>query len=111
MSTQSKGLSEEQTLQVLCTLSDVPSAQVDVHALLHNVKEAPDPETAVQSVLNQISLPSDVLRRKWRTTITAVWSSHHPHVPLIPSLSLSSEDVLTTSVLQDAHAYLKELLC
>lgn len=109
MPRQTKWLAHEQTLQALCTLSDVP-VQVDIRSLIHRVKEAPDPETAVQAVLSQLALHSEVLSRKWRTAIIAVWSAHHPHVPLLPSLSLASEDVINAPLLRDAHAYLEALL-
>lgn len=98
------------TLRALCLLSNA-SAGVSVEGLLHTVRQAPDPETAVREVLQTVTVTSEVLERKWRSTITTLWAKHHPHVPLLPSLTLSSEEVSHVPLLQDAHAYLEEILC
>jgi len=102
--------SHEKTLRALCALSDLKGT-VDVQSLMSRVKQAPDPEAAVQAVLTEMPLSSDVLRRKWRTAIMAVWATQHPHVPLLPTLTLSSEDVAATPMLVDALAFLDAIAC
>lgn len=96
-------------LRALCALSN--AATVSVEGLLHTVRQAPDPETAVREVLQSVAVTSEVLTRKWRSTVTTLWASHHPHVPLLPSLRLSSDEVAHAPLLQDTKAYLEEILC
>ncbi|MEX1997670.1 MAG: hypothetical protein WEA04_03265 [Candidatus Andersenbacteria bacterium] len=103
-------ISHEEKLRALCMLSNVPQT-IDLQGLLGKVQQAPDPETAVRTVLGTISVTSEVLERKWRSAIMAWWSMHHPHVPLLPSLALSSDEVLTVPMLQDAHAFLEAIFC
>src|SRR5688500_9838914 len=102
--------SHEKTLRALCALSDL-NGTLDVQGVLSRLKQAPDPEAAVQAVLTEVTLSSDVLRRKWRTAIMAVWATQHPHVPLLPTLTLSSEDVAATPMLVDALAFLDAIAC
>ncbi|GEM_PF-2432992 len=99
-----------QKLRALCALSNV-AATMSVEGLLHTVRQAPDPETAVREVLRCVGATSEVLARKWRSTVVSLWATHHPHVPLLPSLALSSEEVAHVPMLQDAQAYLEEILC
>lgn len=84
---------------------------MSVEGVLHAIRRAPDPETAVREVLETMSVTSEVLERKWRSTVTSLWATHHPHVPLLPALTLSSEEVMHVPLLQDAHAFLEEILC
>lgn len=97
-------------LKALCLLSNA-SATISVEGLLHTVRRAPDPETAVREVLRCVTVTSEILERKWRSTITSLWAAHHPHVPLLPQLKLASEEVSHVPILQDAHAFLEEILC
>ena len=92
-------------IKALCALSNV-SEPVDFGSLVSYVKGASDPETAVKEVTRHLSFSSDVLERKWRDTITDLWSSHHPHVPLLPELGLSAADVRETPMLQDVKRML-----
>lgn len=98
----------ESTLSALCALSNVTKPD-DVGHLVANVKVAPDPETAVRQVLAQLPTCSDALSRKWRDVITDLWATNHPHIPLLPELSLSGADVEQTAVVRDAHAFLELL--
>lgn len=102
--------SQAKKLQALCLLSNA-SATLSVEGVLHTIRRAPDPETAVREVLQTMSITSEVLERKWRSTITNLWATNHPHVPLLPSLKLSSEEVAHVPLLQDAHAFLEEIVC
>jgi len=100
--------SHVEKLRALCALSNI-AEPVDFGYLVSYVKDAPDPETAVQGVLNRLSLSSDVLTRKWRGVITDLWVHNHPHVPLLPQLSLSADEVAEAPVLRDAAALIKAL--
>jgi len=98
----------QQQLKALCALSNM-AEPLDWQYLNSLVSDSPDPETAVQGVLDRIPPSSDVLTTKWRTIITDMWSLQHPHVPLLSELPLSTKSAHHSAVLQDAQAYIKEL--
>mgnify|MGYP007077388463 CR=1 FL=1 len=60
-------------------------------------------------VTQHLTLPSEVLARKWRDTITDVWVAHHPDVPLLPQLGLTATDVTEAPFLADAKRMLAVL--
>lgn len=98
----------ENKIRALAALSDLP-ATIDFAELVTKLKGAPDPETAVQTVLNEMAVPSDVLKRKWRSTLMELWSVQHPNVPMLPGLALSSDEVAAVPMLADALGVMRAL--
>lgn len=96
-------------LRALCLLSDIP-ADSTIDQLLETIQTAPDPETAKQTVLGPYSITSDALRQKWHHLIERVWTDRHPHVPLLPALPLSANDLADTPALLDAQAFLTAVM-
>lgn len=73
-------------------------------------QKSPDPETICQLFLEEIPIPSDVLRRKWRKTLTALWAHHHPQVPPLPSLPITREQATSTYLLLDVMGFISGLM-
>lgn len=73
------------------------------------VKKAPDPETICQLFLEEIPIPSEVLQRKWRKTLHALWADQHPHLPHLPSIPITREWAGSTDMLLDALGVLEAL--
>ncbi|MDP3997602.1 MAG: hypothetical protein Q8P73_03830 [bacterium] len=105
---QTKATTHEAKLRALCALSDIDVKQ-GAPFFMSFVKDAPDPETAVQGVINRLSQPSAALHRKWRSLITDLWTFNHPHVPALPQWPLSAEDVAIAPLLLDAREVLTVL--
>lgn len=95
-------------LQALCDLSDF-SEKIDSRSLINLLEEVPDPETVIRRVTGELPADSEVLLRKWRETLTNLWASRHPNIPLLPDLPLTSEETAASAALQDARGYLKAL--
>jgi len=109
MNQQSTFLAQhEEQLKALCALSDLNEPH-DWRYLTNLITDAPDPETAVQGVLDQIPTTSETLHRKWRSVITDMWSLQHPHVPLLAELPLPTDSAEHAPILADARAYIAEL--
>lgn len=109
MSKNTISQTHEERLRALCMLSNV-AEPMNFNHLVSFVQDAPDPETAVRGVLDQMPhAASDVLTRKWRTVITDLWATHHPNIPLLPELSLASSQVADAPTLSDALALLTAL--
>jgi len=108
MATLSPSGTHEAELRALHALSDALEP-LNIGTLNQQVQNAPDPETAVQAVLEQIQVESDTLTRKWRNVITDLWAQYHPHVPILPELTLTSSDITTAPVLRDAQEVLRAL--
>src|SRR5438552_3583057 len=89
----SVGISPEEKLVALCTLSNI-GGYIDVARFKRIIAKAPDPETAAEVVLDAFEIPTDTLRRKWHSTVMELWAHQHPHVPPLPGLAVSSTDVL-----------------
>lgn len=95
-------------LAALCALSDMLEP-LDFSQLSHLVADAPDPETAVYGVLNQVPAASAALTQKWRMIITDIWALEHPHVPLLAELVLPAAATHDAPLLHDAIAYVNAL--
>lgn len=95
-------------LRALCQLSNV-TEPVDYERVISYISEAADPEVAARGVMSRLQLPTETLVRKWRGVITDLWSVHHPHVPLLPQLPLSVNDVKDTPTLRDGLAFIQAL--
>lgn len=95
-------------LQALCDLSDFQDHfnAEDINKL---VSKAPDPETVVRSITEKLDGQSQALQRKWRQTLTAMWATHNPRIPLLRELPVSAEEVSHAPVLEDAIALLRAL--
>lgn len=96
---------QHKNLQALCELSDTKT-RLNPDRLTKLIHEAPDPETATQAVFANFTSCSDVLSRAWRQLVNELWSAKHPHVPVLPFLSLTTSDVSDTPAVQDAVAFL-----
>lgn len=92
-------------LKALCDLSEF-NTSLSAEELNHLAATAPDPETLFSSVLARMTIDSGSLQRKWRQTLTKVWSLHHPNTPHLPELPLRVNQVEHTPVLADAKGYL-----
>lgn len=73
------------------------------------ITQSPDPETAVRAVFAKLPTTSEILQRQWRKTVTDVWASNNPHIPLLLNLPLTISDVSDTPALRDTHAFLETL--
>lgn len=99
------GTSHHKTLNALCVLSNIEATS----ELLKTIEQAPDPVTATRTVLSVAAVDSPVLQEKWRQTVADIWSGRHPHVPLLPQLNLTSDELSAVPMLADAIAYLEAL--
>jgi hypothetical protein len=93
-------------LTALCALSET-RGQLSPDKLSVLINDAPDPATAVRSVLDQIPIHSEVLGRKWRQLVVDLWSQHHPHIPVLLDLPITTQDVTDVAVIQDALQVLR----
>ncbi len=103
--TASRARLRRKNLKALCDLSET-KVRLNPDQLTTLIKNSPDPETAARAVLSRISPCPEVLERKWRQLVKEFWSSQHPHVPLIPHLNLTTDDVAGVIALRDAVALL-----
>lgn len=94
-------------VQALWQLSGAPN--IPPQAILKQIQQAPDPETAVRDIFRLISVTSEALQRKWRELIYNVWSEGHPNIPLLINLPFKTGDVTETAALSDARVFLQTL--
>ena len=92
-------------LKALCALSET-RARLNPGKISSLIHESPDPATAVRDVLDQVPAHSDVLLRKWRQLVVDLWSQHHPHIPVLLDLPITTDDVADVAAVQDALAAL-----
>ncbi|MFH1354503.1 MAG: hypothetical protein ABIH36_04475 [bacterium] len=96
---------EHKNFQALCDLSDTKT-RLNPDQLARLIHEAPDPETATQAVFANFTSCSDALSRAWRQLVSDLWSAHHPHIPVLLNLPLTTNDVSDVSAVQDATTFL-----
>ncbi|HLD25417.1 MAG TPA: hypothetical protein VJC05_00030 [Candidatus Andersenbacteria bacterium] len=94
-------------LQALCVLSD-SHGRLNPEELTHVIEEAPDPSSAVSTILNYLPGHSEVLGRTWRKVVFDLWSEQHPHIPLLLDLPITSTEVLDVPAIQDALYALRQ---
>ncbi|MBI4022471.1 MAG: hypothetical protein HY372_03865 [Candidatus Andersenbacteria bacterium] len=94
------------SLKALCALSQArdPVSPRKISRLIYH---APDPATAVRAVLEQLPAHSEVLTRKWRQLVVDLWSQHHPHIPVLLDLPITTSDVAEVPSVQDTLALLR----
>lgn len=109
MSNSQTSTSQRETkLRALCALSGA-SPVLDPTDTTRLIKQAPDPETALQAVFAKIPSCSKTLQRQWRKTVIDMWASQHPHIPLLLDLPLTTDAVNETLALRDAYTVLEEV--
>src|SRR5687767_686725 len=92
---------EHEHVKALLKLSDLKNKQTaaQVEKL---ARVSPDPETAIQEVLKNLSSRSPVLVEKWRKTIHALWALHHASLPPLPEIPITEKSASNTFALLDA---------
>jgi hypothetical protein len=93
-------------LKALYVLSEM-RGRLSPEKLAVLINDAPDPATAVRTVLQHIPAHSEVLERKWRQLVVDLWSQHHPHIPVLLDLPITTSDVADVAVVQDVLSVLQ----
>ena len=96
---------QKSNLEALCTLSDTPKA-VNPSSLTKLITEAPDPETALRTLLESMPSPSHALKVKWHKIVKDIWVIHHPHVSELLDLPFAANDISHTNALNEALEFL-----
>lgn len=95
-------------LSALCTLSDLKRS--DFRKFYVKIKTAPDPETAIGTVLSRIQVESPNLNRQWRNLVTDVWLDYHPEAPVLPNWPLTINEAALGPNIRDSLTFLKQLI-
>lgn len=109
MGKSSTQVAEHYHLKALMKLSNF-SRDITPARIERLCQRSSDPETIVQAFLEEIPIPSDVLKRKWRKTLTALWALHHPDVPPLPDLPVTREQATGTYLLLDVMGLIGGLI-
>lgn len=96
------------TVEALISLSSAKS-NISADRVVDLIVSSPDPETAKHSVEECFYTSHATLSKKWNELAVSIWSHSHPHIPLLPHVPLTSEDVSSVPVLRDVECFLHEL--
>ena len=95
-------------VRALLELSGCQDIQIEA-AMADVIRRSPDPETAVQYLLQSMSIQDGLLTHKWRKHIAQLWFTAHPKAPKSVYLPIASKEVAQSDILMEAYAFMQEI--